>query len=306
MSDHRSQPIPIIPSATEIPFLLLPDTASLFTDRAARLKQLAPGHAMADFLRFVAEIVAAQQQVLNTLNLPLPANPAGITPLDFTTLPRDPAWQRILHELVATISPKAPQDYAQWLQHSLEKTVPGTLEQWAEGALHGDAQRCDVGMLPLVSAALQVYWTALTRHLEASAIPGHHADQPHDQCPVCNAPPVGSLLRSGASTQGLRYLSCMLCGSQWHLERIHCIHCGDSAKVAYFNIEGSDGSVQAEVCDACCTYSKIVNMEKSPTADIIADDLASLSLDVLVGEEDYQRYGFNPWLALGAAAEFAN
>ncbi len=296
MAIDRSNPIPIIPSATEIPFLLLPETENLFFDRAARLKSLATGHAMADYLGFVAEIALAQQQALNSLHPSLPEGTGGPVPLDHTRLHRDPVWQQVLRQIIAAVTPKAPPDYARWMNGLLEKATPGDLEQWAQGMLEGDPQHCDIGMMPMVAAALQVYWTALTRHLEANSIRHHPDGHAAQQCPVCNAPPVGSLVRSGATTQGLRYLACSLCNAQWHMERIHCVNCGESAKVFYYGIEGGDDTVQAESCDACHTYSKVMHMEKNPAADVIADDLATLPLDVLVGEAGFERYGPNPFL----------
>ena len=44
----------------ETPFVLLPERATLFAERAMRLRQLASGHAMGDFLLFMAEIAMAQ------------------------------------------------------------------------------------------------------------------------------------------------------------------------------------------------------------------------------------------------------
>jgi FdhE protein len=57
--------------------------------------------------------------------------------------------------------------------------------------------------------------------------------------------------------------------------------------------------VKAEACAACKTYVKIMNREKDPQVDPFADDLATLSLDVLMAEEGYQRLGFNPLLIPG-------
>ena len=37
-------------------------------------------------------------------------------------------------------------------------------------------------------------------------------------------------------------------------------------------------------------------MEKDPAVDVVADDLATLALDVLVGEAGYRRFGHNPFI----------
>ena len=100
-------------------------------------------------------------------------------------------------------------------------------------------------------------------------------------------------MRADGEVSGLRYLHCALCNTQWHLVRVTCAACIDANHIAYFHLEGSDGSVRAETCDACRTYLKVVYREKSPEADPVADDLATLALDVLVDEAGYDRVNPN-------------
>ena len=45
-----------------------------------------------------------------------------------------------------------------------------------------------------------------------------------------------------------------------------------------------EGPVKAETCDQCGTHSKIVFAEKDADAEVFADDLAILALDILVDE----------------------
>lgn len=73
--------------------------------------------------------------------------------------------------------------------------------------------------------------------------------------------------------------------------------------IAYFNIEGGDDAVKAEACDECNSYLKILYLEKNMALDPIADDLASLALDILMDEAGYQRSG--PNLLLFPAAQDA-
>jgi FdhE protein len=69
--------------------------------------------------------------------------------------------------------------------------------------------------------------------------------------------------------------------------------------VAYRHIEGDKGLVQAETCDACKCYLKIVRRDKNAAVDPVADDLASLSLDILVDEAGFSRRGPNLLLVPG-------
>jgi len=64
-------------------------------------------------------------------------------------------------------------------------------------------------------------------------------------------------------------------------------------------IEGAKGTVRAECCDGCKSYLKIVAQDKDPHVDPVADDLATLALDMLADEAGYERAGPN-LLLMGA------
>ena len=51
------------------------------------------------------------------------------------------------------------------------------------------------------------------------------------------------------------------------------------------------------------SYRKVVNQEKDPMAEPLADDLASLMLDLLMGETKFQRASANPLLYVAFAEE---
>ncbi|MBS0320472.1 MAG: formate dehydrogenase accessory protein FdhE, partial [Proteobacteria bacterium] len=65
MTDNAITPEEILARPRVAPrYLILPDRASVFVDRAARLRQLAPGHALEPYLAFVALIADAQARAL--------------------------------------------------------------------------------------------------------------------------------------------------------------------------------------------------------------------------------------------------
>ena len=291
------QPVQFIASPTIIPFLILPEVNALFSDRALRLSQLAPGHAMQGYLHFVASIATAQHEARHEVaQTALPKAEAGQPPLDYRTTQRDPAWHQVLKKILSAVADKAPALLATRLEALLAHTSADEFENLAQGYYEGDSARCDVGIMPIVAAALQVYWTSQASQLESNSINAPKHGQQARLCPVCGSHPVGSVIHTGAAHQGLRYLVCSLCSSQWNMERIRCVNCGDNKHVAYYGIEGADSSVQAECCDACHVYTKIANSDKNPAVESTADDLATLSLDILVGEAGYERYGLNPFL----------
>ncbi len=164
------------------------------------------------------------------------------------------------------------------------------METLADRVLRVELEGEGAEYLPFVAAALQVHSTALAARLDRKAI------APRDvtgTCPCCGFLPVAGIVRTDGQPTRLRYLHCALCNTEWHLPRVTCAACRDSNRIAYFHIEGSDESVRAETCDVCRSYLKIVYREKSPQADPVADDLATLALDLLVEEAGYDRLGPN-------------
>src|SRR5262249_19011105 len=139
---------------------------------------------------------------------------------------------------------------------------------------------------PFLAAALQVHWVARAAALGAAAF--GKLDVPN-LCPVCGSLPVASVL-SMDPVPGVRYLHCSLCCSDWRLSRGVCTQCdAPRDKVAYFHVETGSESVKAEACEECRGYLKIVNRERDPLVDPVADDLATLALDLLMDESGYQR-----------------
>ncbi len=55
-------------------------------------------------------------------------------------------------------------------------------------------------------------------------------------------------------------------------------------------------AAKAEACDRCHTYLKLFYLEQNPRAEPFADDVATLSLDLLMSEAGYARSGVNLFL----------
>ena len=58
-------------------------------------------------------------------------------------------------------------------------------------------------------------------------------------------------------------------------------------------------ATEAETCDACGHYLKIVHMERDVNVEPVADDLGSVTLDLLVSEAGFRRHGINLMLLFG-------
>lgn len=293
-----------------IPRVFLPVRALVFSDRAARLKRLAQDSDLADYLGLMATLAQAQHTVLKDLSLsPVDAQRLdlaqkhGMPPLQATGGPRDGVWLTVLAALLAELRkhPGLAQpvvDVLRRLKDALQNDVPA-LEAQADALLAEREDGVDAAMGPFLIAALQVVWTAMACDFSEHDLP---VVTPKGVCPVCGSLPVASVVRVGGQADACRYLCCSLCSVQWHLVRVTCSHCDDTEDIAYHAIEGQPEGIKAESCDHCHTYRKIFYQDKVTDVDAVADDLASLMLDMLMGDAGYTRASGNPLLWQEAAA----
>jgi FdhE protein len=299
-----------------IPRLRLADPETLFLRRAERLRALSAGHAIGDYLQLIASLCEAQHRASGSWpSLAEPASadteqlPARIARarahelpvMQASAWPRDARWRAVLSELCESLRTQAAAPTRSVCERLVSED-PARLEAEADRLLGVGPGVIDFQAAPLVMAALQVYWLGLARTLEKdTATLTSLQNRPVDPamagvCPVCGTLPVASVVRADAQHQGYRYLHCALCATEWHLVRIKCTHCLVSEGIHYHYVAGGSEAVRAESCDSCRTYSKILYPEKDPAAEPVADDLASLSLDLLMGAERYQRACGNPFL----------
>lgn len=292
---------------TSLPRIRLPHPASLFADRAARLAQLAEGNPIGDYLRFLASLARAQQRAAATVMTgPIDAetvrraNEHGM-PLLQAASQVDPAWQGVLDGLLEAVQADAglPAALAPVLQR-LRALAPEARDQLARRVLVGLlTEPDDLAAAPIVMAALQVVFADQASHLNEAEVP---YAEPATVCPVCGTPPAVSVLRIGGREAGLRYLHCGTCCTEWHMVRVKCSHCESTKGVRYQSVQDGGDVVVAETCDQCHTYRKLVNQEKDPLAEPLADDLATLMLDLLMGETDFARASMNPLLPMAEGA----
>jgi len=137
---------------------------------------------------------------------------------------------------------------------------------------------------------LQVYWVQMTSALGEGVF--GRLEQ-GGLCPVCGSYPNIGIVSISEAEQGLRYLCCSLCASQWHMVRLKCSSCESTHGINHYTLEGSTGAVKAESCDDCNSYLKLLYLEKDRRMDAMADDLATLALDMLMDNEGKVRGGPN-------------
>jgi FdhE protein len=287
----------------DVPFLLMPDRNSLFSQRAGRMRQLAPGHAMGDYLEFVAKVADAQHWALSDMPpVPLPkpehieqCKEHGMPPLNAQTHQRDRIWCDLLRHMLRHIAGETKGGLQEIIVR-LEGKRDELYEAQASKLLAGIVFGLDLAVAPLIGSALQVYWTHMALVLGRDSF--GQIDTP-SVCPVCASRPVTSIVRIGGQEGGYRYLHCGLCAAEWHMVRIKCTHCESTKGIFYHGIESGSKAVQAESCDECNTYLKILYMERDHQVEPTADDLASIALDLLMAETGKLRSGHNLMLIQG-------
>lgn len=272
----------------------LPDLATVFARRAERLQALAGGHELEAFLRMVAALVAAQHEALTDLppgSLPGSAEIAKArlvqrSPLDPATWPRDESWRVALRRLLEKVDVSVLPEPARLARTALATASPADLEALAGRFLDGSVAAGEAAQAVFVAAALQVAWTRMAALLDVADLGSGEADS--GQCPACGSPPVSGLVSPGGTKFGHRHLHCSLCATSWRYARVRCVHCGSTDKISFRQLAGTT-YLRAECCEQCQGYSKLFYLEGARAIEPFADDLGSLGLDVLVGEEGFSR-----------------
>lgn len=274
------------PSA-EIPYLRLPEPALLFEGRAARLAALAapaPGAAPeADaFLTLLARIAGGQADAARALRARGGAVRDALLAIE--ALPFDAALAPALEAVLAAARRGPLPPPAESAVRALADAGAGTVARLAEAVLSGALPEPQRAAAPFVGAALQVAAASRVARLDPAGVPRALVG-----CPCCGSPPVAGVVQGD---DRLRYLTCGLCGADWHLARLHCASCRSNEGLSYRHLEHDPGA-RAETCDRCRSYVKLFDLEKRPGAEPLADDAATLPLDLLLGEEGYGRGGVN-------------
>ncbi len=293
----------------EPPAFRLANAANVFVDRAARFDALAAAaKGEPAFMRLMARVAAAQHSALQAH--PEPDAPSaqhlarcrahGLPPLG-ADAPPGAAWRGALHHIAQAIHADAS-PATQRALNVIKEMTEDALDTQAGRLLSLDYPALEPALAPFIGAALQVHWVKRATALGEGEC--RKLDVP-TVCPVCGSLPIASVLRVDVPVPGTRYLHCVLCATDWRMGRGFCSQCEAQEKLAYYHIENeNDGdknnaAVRAEACEECKGYIKSLNQEKDPQADPVADDLATLPLDILLDESGYQRASPNYFLVPG-------
>jgi FdhE protein len=294
----RHDPVPIGEVAAP-PFAVLPDPLKLFAERTYRLRALANGSELAPFLTFVAALTEAQYRIQD--NLPEPDRPPadavarakdfGMPPLDRNRFTADEAFDATLERLLSLAQTLDMPPAAREALARVATQDAGSREAMIRSLLADSVPVEALAEHVFIAAALQVHYARLAAGLDAKQL----VPVGEGACPACGGPPVSSMVVGWKGASGTRFCGCALCGTLWNVVRVKCTLCGSTKGIAYQEVDGAP-NVKAETCEECHGYVKVLQQQKDPNAEPLADDVASLGLDLLVREKGYRRGAFNPFL----------
>jgi FdhE protein len=295
----RHDPIPIGEIAAP-PFVRLPDPLTLFATRSLRFRTLAESHQLGPYLLFLAAISECQHRIQKDLPEPdLPADDArararehAMPPLDRTRFMADAAFDATLDRLLALAATIDMPDNA---RAAIERAISADAAARDEMVRSVLADAIPVETLAdhvYIAAALQVHFARLAARLDPAAL----VPIGDGVCPTCGGAPVASAIVGWKGAHGTRFCTCSLCATQWHVVRIKCVLCESTAGIAYEELDSGPDTVKAETCESCRGYMKILHQHKNPQLEPVADDVATLGLDILLRENGYRRGAVNPFL----------
>jgi FdhE protein len=295
----KHDPIPIGEIAKP-PFARLPDPAAMFARRAERLRVLADGHELHSYLLFLADLCDAQHRLQPGLpDAELPAADAiararqfNMPPLDRSRFAHDAAFDAVWERLMAMAGGIAMPEGARVALERVAAADPAVAAAMVGAVLENAIPVEALAEHVFVAAALQVHFARLAAQLDAKAL----VPVGEGACPACGGPPVSTMVVGWSGALNTRFCACSLCGTLWNYPRIKCTLCGATEGIAYQEIAGGPGNVKAETCEACRAYVKILHQHAAPSLDPVADDAATLALDLLLRQSDYRRGAVNPFL----------
>lgn len=300
MSESGSSDVPIGREATP-PTAVAPDPSALFARRAARFRQLAEGSPLEPYLLFLAGLSEAQHSIQP--GLPEPALPEAeaigrAIGYGMPAAPRegfrfDAVFAETLRRLLDQATGIDQPDAARLALARVQAADEAARAAMAAAVLTDAVPVETLAEHVLVGAALQVHFARVAARIGAQHRLHFVAD---GACAVCGAPPASSSLVGWDQADRTRFCLCSLCGTRWNAVRVKCMACSSTKGIHYKAIEEQTTRIKAECCDTCGAYVKILSEDEDPGLDGIADDVASLGLDLLVREAGFRRAGVNLFL----------
>ena len=285
----------------DTPLLVVGDASEIFRARAARMHVLAAQQSDSPWLAFCAQLMQAQVDCLSSVQpQPLDENVVResfihkLPPFSITTWLPEAQWSVVFNALSDALE---AQPLAPGVRGALERVKQTALVdqiRQAQALLAADDSALPADAVPFMGAALQLLWATQAKTLSAF-VELHKGES--GLCPVCGSHPVASVVRVGERDLH-RYMVCALCASEWYAPRARCTNCETPKEVSMLG-DTRESALQGECCEDCRGYLKLMFQAKEPLVDAVADDLASISLDLALASEGFSRTGRNLFFTVG-------
>jgi FdhE protein len=290
----------ILGSIARPPFVRLPEPDRIFAHRAARYRQHAPGSPLGPYLELLAGISDLQARLATELP---PASPPdaqqleraathSMPPLDRNSFQPDAAFDQTLEQICEGCARlEMPAEARAALQRVI-LSDRAARRLMVRNVLADAIPFEAIAEHVFVAAAVQLVFARLAATLDPATL------KPIGDgvCPCCGGAPVASLIVDWPQAHGTRFIACGTCSTLWNYVRAKCTLCGSTREITFREVEGGGGTVKAEACESCRGYVKVLYQDRDSSLDPVADDVATLGLDLLVKELGYHRGGVNPFL----------
>lgn len=292
----------VIGGVPQAPLAFLPDAQAMFGARAARLRFLADhGSNLAPYLRFLADLTDLQARLAADLPAPAPvpaarvelARASRMPPIDRAALALDESLHATLDRVLAEAADLQMPEPARLALAAVTAASVADRHWLLENVLSDQIPDDSAAPHLFVAVAVQLHLARLAASLDA----GQLVKIRTGTCPACGGRPATSSVMGAAGIESTRYACCGSCATRWNEVRVTCLCCGSNAAISYRSAETGEATVKAEVCGDCNSWVKILYQVKNASLDPVADDVASLGLDMLMKDTPFQRGGFNPFIA---------
>lgn len=282
------------------PFVRLPDPGALFSYRAQRFRQHVAGNPLGPYLAFLADLSDVQAGVVKSTGAPnLPAaeqlsraSANAMPPLDRGAFEPDPQFDALFEAILAAAAELDMPDEAREALARLRAADRAMRDAMIANVLADAIPVEAIAEHVFVAAAVHIHFARLAAMLDDKSL----KPVGDGVCPSCGGPPVTSVIVDWPQAHGTRFCACSTCATMWHYVRSQCTLCGSNKEISFREVKDGEGTVKAEICESCRGYVKVLYQDKDTALDPVADDVATLGVDILVKELGYRRGGFNPFL----------
>lgn len=289
----------MIGGIAKVPLAQLPKPQALFESRADRLAFLADHSAnLAPYLRFLSGLARIQASLVASLpKLPDP-DPAWVETARAARMPqldRNRMKDGVALMLDRFCEQAAQLDMPEASRAALSAVQAAGAEDrdWLIANVLSDQIPADsVAPHMFVAAAVQVHAAMLASRLDADKLVPSRTGV----CPACGGKPACSVVTDDLGAEGTRFAACSCCQTQWNEVRVKCLCCGSAKGLSLRAVEDEEAVIKAEICRECGHWVKLMYQNRNASIEPVADDVASLGLDLKMQETEFSKWGFNPFL----------